>query len=171
MKVCKNGLDKNILELFTAPFDDHDFFLHATHFVTVEQALATIGMLNPDFFEIDGYILWKNSQTRQYIEENRKIDEGKPRGFKERQRMEHFLNLFEIGGHFKKWEEWPPSLMDEDARYKKDIELMVIFAHQIEKYWRMALNRCFPDRKFEFEISADGLEGELGVCLTFWQAQ
>ncbi|WP_130730506.1 hypothetical protein [Komagataeibacter xylinus] len=51
MKVCKNGLDENILELFTAPFDDHDFFLHATHFVTVEQALATIGILNPDFFE------------------------------------------------------------------------------------------------------------------------
>ncbi|WP_308720550.1 hypothetical protein [Komagataeibacter xylinus] len=85
--------------------------------------------------------------------------------------MEHYLNLFEIGSHFQKWEEWPPSLTDEDARYKKDIELMVIFAHQIEKYWRMALNRCFPDRKFEFEISADGLENEPGVCLTFWQAE
>ncbi|WP_308720551.1 hypothetical protein [Komagataeibacter xylinus] len=50
MKICKNGLDENILELFTAPFENHDFFLHATHLVTVEQALATIGVLNPGFF-------------------------------------------------------------------------------------------------------------------------
>jgi len=45
--------------------------------------------------------------------------------------------------------------------------LYLKFAQTLKTFWLARLKELFPERKFVFEISEDGLLEEDGVCITF----
>ena len=165
MEKCHKGVDGKIMNLFSSATVNEDFFLYVSNKVTLEHALAVIGILTPIFFEKDGCVFWENSVTKQYKKgENTYYFDGK-----NRKEIERYCNIFVSAGLFQKWEEKYDQSIPDEERYKNDIRLSLAFAQAIEKYWRIALKDCFPNKNFEFEISENGIEDEEGVCLTFWQ--
>ncbi|WP_395371302.1 hypothetical protein [Komagataeibacter diospyri] len=163
MKKCKNGIDAKVMELFSDPFPFNDFFLYVSNNVTLEQTIGVLGILSPAFFEADGCIFWENIESIGY-KEGRK-------GFIANKRLdkERYFNLFCVEDFFQKYEEVNNLEETEEEGGIKYKELKIIFARQIEKYWRLSLRDCYPEKKFEFEISGNGIWPEDGVCLTFWQ--
>ncbi len=173
MNVCRGQISKEILEKFTSNLGAGEFFSQAGNLVSIEQALAVLGMLSPDFIERDGHIFW-TPNAEEY-------DPGKfpLLGFKQaesgileqsytREDIERYRNNFSISQFFTKWEASSEAAVLRVGLSEDNYRLCHEFAERVARYWRIELLGCFPNRKFQFEV-ADNLLDEFGVCLTFWQ--
>lgn len=166
MRKCYKGIPGDITNYYSDSFGIDDFFLYVSCKVTIEHALSVIGILTPKFFEIEGRIFWENSQS---LDEMTKLEKEKSKKIEDIKKDERYGNIFAIDNFFQKWEETSDASISQVERDKRDIKILLEFAKQIEKYWRLALADCFPEKKFFFEISENGILSEIGVCLTFWQ--
>ncbi|GAC1044866.1 hypothetical protein [Rhizobium sp. No.120] len=175
MDVCEGKVPKEILSLFTSDIGSGEFFSYVGNLVSVEQALAVLGILSPDFIEHEDHVFWRANASADISRGLRlaglKITEaGQSQPSAQRIDVERYQNNFSVSQFFSKWEDTAENLVSSVSLTEKDYRLCHIFAQQLARYWKMALFECFPHRAFEFEV-ADDLLDEYGVCLTFWQPE
>ncbi|MBS6739893.1 MAG: hypothetical protein KH310_17640 [Enterobacteriaceae bacterium] len=58
MKVYQGNISKESLGLFVSDIGAGEFFSYVGHLVSLEQAISVLGLLSPDFIEIQGHIFW-----------------------------------------------------------------------------------------------------------------
>ncbi|MCG8296601.1 hypothetical protein [Pseudomonas entomophila] len=175
MKIYQGNISKDSLSLFASNIGSGEFFSYVGHLVSLEQAISVLGLLSPDFVEVDGHVFWLPS-AQQY-ESQKKLLKGlveSETGVLEqstlRRDVERYRNIFSINQFFSKWEDAPARPVFKVGLSEEDYRLCHLFAEQVARYWKRALSDCFPEKVFQFEI-ADDLLDEYGVCLTFWQLQ
>lgn len=174
MRICAGRISKEVLGLFSSDIGSDEFFSYVGNLVSLEHAVAVLGILSPDFIERDGHIFW-HPNAQQYAPEKfpllgiRKTKYGNLEESRNREDIERYRNNFSINQFFTRWEDSKIESALKVDLSEREYQLCYAFAHQIAKYWRCELIRCFPDRAFEFEI-ADNILDEYGVCVTFWQA-
>lgn len=173
MEICVPGLDKNLMRAFNSDIGASEYFSYVGHSVTVEQAIAVIGILAPDFVARENCIFWRADASSydpvkypmigmtldasdQLVTSNEKRD------------IERYRNNFPINQFFSRWEGTADRPVFKVGLGEDDYRLCHTFAKQIEQHWQRALLRCFPNKSFQFEI-ADDLLDEYGVCVTFWE--
>lgn len=141
--------------------------------VSLEQAIAVLGVLSPDFIEQDGHVFWLPT-IQQYDPQRNNLsglveaEVGQLEKNFSRKDVERYKNNFSVSQFFSKWESAPDRPVFKVGLSEEDYRLCHIFAEQLKRYWKLALFECFPEKKFELEV-ADDLLDEYGVCLTFWQ--
>lgn len=118
--------------------------------VGLEQLLSVAGFLNPDFYEVSGFVFWHRHTAQQLARPEVELST-------ESERAANTINLVEF------------FLMAADEALESR-ELVESFGEVLRSFWGVALRLRFPDRRFRFEL-AEGLYGETGLCLTFWQVQ
>jgi hypothetical protein len=173
MKVYQGNISKESLNLFVSDIGSGEFFSYVGHLVSLEQAISVLGLLSPDFIEVDGHIFWlPNAQQydpqkfhlKGLVETESSVLEQSV----SRRDVERYRNIFSVNQFFSKWEDSPGRPAVKVGLSEEDYRLCHLFAEQITRYWKYALSDTFPDKAFQFEI-ADDLLDEYGVCLTFWQ--
>lgn len=173
MKVYQGNISKESLSLFVSDIGSEEFFSYVGHLVSVEQAISVLGLLSPDFIEVNDHIFWLPN-AKQY--DPRKFHltglvESESSVLKQselRRDVERYRNIFPINQFFSKWEDAPDRPVFKVGLSEEDYRLCHLFAEQITRYWKRELSDAFPEKVFQFEI-ADDLLDEYGVCLTFWQ--
>lgn len=151
------------------------FFSYVGNLVSLEQAISVIGLLSPDFIEVDNHVFWMPN-AQQYDPQKihlKGLVETASNVLEQstlRRDVERYRNIFSINQFFSKWEDAPGRPIFKVGLSKEDYRLCNLFAQQITRYWSRALSDCFPEKVFQFEI-ADNLLEEYGVCLTFWQLE
>ncbi|MBT0625447.1 hypothetical protein KIH32_16120 [Pseudomonas fluorescens] len=173
MKIYQGNISKESLSLFVSDIGSGEFFSYVGHLVSLEQAISVLGLLSPDFIEVNGHIFWlPNAQQYgpQKIHLNRLVETESSmlEQSTSRRDVERYRNIFPISQFFSKWEDAPGRSVFKVGLSEEDYRLCHLFAEQITRYWKRALSDAFPEKVFQFEI-ADDLLDEYGVCLTFWQ--
>ncbi|WLH37894.1 hypothetical protein PSH79_11535 [Pseudomonas sp. FP2196] len=173
MKIYQGNIPKESLNLFVSDIGASEFFSYVGNLVSLEQAISVIGLLSPDFIEVEGHVFWL-PDAQQYdpqkfhlkglVETESSVLEQSTT----RREVERYRNIFSINQFFSKWEDAPGRPVFKVGLSEEDYRLCHLFAEQITRYWSRALSDSFPEREFQFEI-ADDLLDEYGVCLTFWQ--
>ncbi|MHA3735419.1 hypothetical protein ACXR0M_07045 [Pseudomonas sp. Eth.TT006] len=173
MKVCKGNISKDYLNLFVSDIGSKEYFSHAGNLVSLEQAISVLGILSPDFIEVDGHVFWL-PDAQQYDSQEIQLkglveaELGRLEQSTLRRDVERYRNVFSINQFFSKWEDTPERPVFKVGLSEEDYRLCHLFAEQIVRYWKRELSDAFPEKVFHFEI-ADDLLDEYGVCLTFWQ--
>ncbi|ALI06015.1 MULTISPECIES: hypothetical protein [Pseudomonas] len=173
MKSCQGNISKDSLNLFASDIGSGEFFSYVGNLVSLEQAISVLGLLSPDFIELEGHVFWLPN-AQQYDPQKIPLkglvetEAGVLKQSSSRRDVERHKNIFSINQFFSKWEDAPGRPVFKVGLSEEDYRLCHIFAEQITRYWRKALSDCFPEKVFQFEI-ADDLLDEYGVCLTFWQ--
>lgn len=173
MKICQGGVSTQLLSLFASDIGTGEFFSYVGNLVSLEQAIAVLGVLSPDFIEQDGHVFWLPT-IQQYDPQRNNLSglvetkAGQLEKNFSRKDVERYKNNFSVSQFFSKWESAPDRPVFKVGLSEEDYRLCHIFAEQLKRYWKLALFECFPEKKFEFEV-ADDLLDEYGVCLTFWQ--
>ncbi|MDN3238028.1 hypothetical protein [Pseudomonas sp. WAC2] len=174
MKSSQGNVSKETLNLFASDIGSGEFFSYVGNLVSLEQAISVLGLLSPDFIELDGHVFWLPN-AQQYdpqkfsMEGLVETEAGVLKQSASRRDVERYRNIFSINQFFSKWEDAPGRGIFKVGLSEEEYSLCHIFAEQIARYWSNALADCFPEKVFQFEI-ADDLLDEYGVCLTFWQA-
>lgn len=174
MKIYNGSISKDSLSLFASDVGFGEFFSYVGSFVSLEQAISVLGLLSPDFIEVDGHVFWL-PDAKQY--DPKKIhliglvdtESGVLEQSEFRRDVERYRNLFSINQFFSRWEDTSGRPVFKVGLSEEDYRLCHLFAGQIAKYWKRSLSDAFPEKVFQFEI-ADDLLDEYGVCLTFWQS-
>lgn len=174
IKVYKGNISKESLSLFVSDIGSGEFFSYVGNLVSLEQAISVLGLLSPDFIEINGHIFWlpdaqQYNPQRFHLKGLVETESGVLEQSALRRDVERYRNIFSINQFFSKWEDAPGRPVFKVGLSEEDYRLCHIFAEQIAKYWRRALSDAFPGKVFQFEV-ADDLLDEYGVCLTFWQS-
>ncbi len=173
MKVYQGHISKESLNLFVSGVGSGEFFSYVGNLVSLEQAISVVGVLSPDFIEVEGHVFWL-SDAQQYDPQKIQLkglvesESGVMEQSTSRRDVERYRNVFSISQFFSKWEDAPGRPIFRVGLSEEDYRLCRLFAEQISRYWRRALSDSFPEKVFQFEI-ADDLLDEYGVCLTFWQ--
>jgi hypothetical protein len=173
MKIYQGSISKESLNLFVSDIGSGEFFSYVGHLVSLEQAISVLGLLSPDFIEVDGHVFWLPNAQQYEPQKNHlkglvETEAGVLEQSASRRDIERYKNIFSINQFFSKWEDAPNRPVFKVGLSEEDYRLCHLFAEQITRYWRRALSDCFPEKVFQFEI-ADDLLDEYGVCLTFWQ--
>lgn len=58
MKVFQGNISKESLSLFVSNIGSGEFFSYVGSLVSLEQAISVLGLLSPDFIEVNGHIFW-----------------------------------------------------------------------------------------------------------------
>lgn len=173
IKIYQGNIPKEMLNLFVSDIGSREFFSYVGNLVSLEQAVSVLGLLSPDFIEVDGHIFWLPS-AQQYKPQKFHLkglvetESGMLEQSASRRDVERYRNIFSINQFFSKWEGAPGRPIFKVGLSEEDYRLCHLFAEQIAIYWGRALSESFPEKVFQFEI-ADDLLDEYGVCLTFWQ--
>lgn len=173
MKACQGSISKGSLSLFASDIGSGEFFSYVGSLVSLEQAISVLGLLSPDFVEVDGHVFWLPN-AQQYESQKKclkglvETEAGALEQSTSRKDVERYRNIFSINQFFSKWEDSPNRPVFKVGLSEEDYRLCHLFAEQIARYWKRALSDCFPEQVFQFQI-ADDLLDEYGVCLTFWQ--
>lgn len=173
MKVYQGHISKESLNLFVSGVGSGEFFSYVGNLVSLEQAIAVLGVFSPDFIEVEGHVFWL-PDAQQYDPQKIQLkglvesESGVMEQSTSRRDVERYRNVFSISQFFSKWEDAPGRPIFRVGLSEEDYRLCRLFAEQISRYWRRALSDSFPEKVFQFEI-ADDLLDEYGVCLTFWQ--
>ncbi|NYF35293.1 hypothetical protein [Stenotrophomonas sp. JAI102] len=173
MKIYQGNISKESLNLFFSDIGSGEFFSYAGHFVSLEQAISVLGLLSPDFIEVDGHVFWLPN-AKQYDPQKFQLtglvetEFGALKKSASPRDVERYRNIFSINQFFSKWEDAQDRPIFKAGLSKEDYRPCHLFAEQIMRHWRRALSESFPQKVFHFEISDDLLD-EYGVCLTFWQ--
>lgn len=173
MKIYQGNIPKESLNLFASDIGSGEFFSYVGNLVSLEQAISVLGVLSPDFIDINGHVFWLPN-ARQYdpkkfnlyglVEAESNVLEKST----SRKDVERYRNILSINQFFSKWEDAPGRPVFRVGLSEEDYRLCHLFAEQITIHWMKALSDYFPEKIFQFEI-ADDLLDEYGVCLTFWQ--
>ena len=173
MKVYQGNISKESLLLFVSDIGSGEFFSYVGNLVSLEQAISVLGLLSPDFIEVDGHVFWlpnaqKYDPQKIHLKGLVETESGVLEQSALRRDVERYRNIFSINQFFSKWEDAPDRPVFKVGLSEEDYRLCHLFAEQIARYWRRVLSDSFPEKVFQFEI-ADDLLDEYGVCLTFWQ--
>lgn len=173
MKVYQGDISKESMNLFVSDIGSGEFFSYVGHMVSLEQAISVLGLLSPDFIEVEGHVFWLPNAQQYAAQKNHlkglvETESGVLQQSALRRDVERYRNIFSINQFFSKWEDAPGRPVFKVGLSEKDYRLCHLFAEQITRYWGRALSDAFPEKVFQFEI-ADDLLDEYGVCLTFWQ--
>ncbi|MEE4078925.1 MULTISPECIES: hypothetical protein [Pseudomonas syringae group] len=52
------NISKHSLSLFVSDIGSGEFFSYVGHLVSLEQAISVLGLLSPDFIDVNGHIFW-----------------------------------------------------------------------------------------------------------------
>jgi len=173
MKSCQGGISTQSLKLFASDIGAGEFFSYVGNLVSLEQAIAVLALLSPDFVEHDDHVFWLPT-IQQYDPQKlmlsglAEMKVGQLKKSLSRRDVERYRNNFSVSQFFSRWESESDRPIFKVGLSEEDYKLCHIFAGQLKKYWRVALFECFPEKVFEFEV-ADDLLDEYGVCLTFCQ--
>jgi hypothetical protein len=112
MKSCQGGISTQSLSLFSSDIGAGEFFSYVGNLVSLEQAVAVLGVLSPDFVECEGHVFWLPT-IRQYDPQKNMLSglaESKggqlERSFSRRD-VERYKNNFSVSQFFSKWESAP----------------------------------------------------------------
>lgn len=173
MRIYQGDISKESLKLFVSDIGSGEFFSYVGSQVSLEQAISVLGLLSPDFIEVDEHIFWL-SDAQQYDPQKYRLEGlvetefGRLQKSSLRRDVERYRNNFPINQFFSKWEEESSRPVFKVGLSKEDYRLCHLFADQVAKHWKRELSNLFPRKSFQFEI-VDNLLDEYGVCLTFWQ--
>ncbi|MBG2876505.1 hypothetical protein I4902_14960 [Proteus alimentorum] len=121
--------------------------------VDLEGVLACAGLFCPTFIEINNVIYRKDGADESF-----KPYEGDG---KDKKTLEMTNNNFCLSEFF---------LMAANEA-SESVELMFKFSIVLEYFWRQRLKELFPEKKFEFIHSENGLFDEDGFCITFYEVE
>lgn len=174
MRRYQGNVSKEFLKLFASDIGSGEYFSYAGNLVSLEQAISVLGLLSPDFIEVDGHIFWLPDAERYdpqkfLLKGLVETEAGALEQSTSRRDVERYRNTISINQFFSKWEDAPNRPVFKVGLSEEDYRLCHIFAKQISSHWRRALSDSFPEKAFQFEI-ADDLLDEYGVCVTFWQS-
>jgi hypothetical protein len=173
MKIYQGKIPKETLNLFISDIGSGEFFSYVGNLVSLEQAISVLGLLSPDFIEVDGYVFWLPT-AQQYDSQKFHLkglvetESGALEQSLSRRDVERYRNIFSINQFFSKWESVPGRPVYKVGLSEEEYRLCYLFAEHITRYWMRSLLDSFPEKLFQFEI-ADNILDEYGVCLTFWQ--
>ena len=162
------------MSLFVSNIGSGEFFSYVGNLISLEQAISVLGLLSPDFIEVNDHIFWLPN-AQQYDPQKFHLNglvETESNVLKQsttRIDVERCRNIVPINQFFSKWEDAPGRPAFKVGLSEEDYRLCHLFAEQITRYWGCALTDAFPEKIFKFEIAGDLLD-EYGVCLTFWQS-
>ena len=121
--------------------------------LTIEQIIFVIKAMSPDFIEINGNI-YLLSHFKGYGENDENRFDNTPQG------KEKYINNLSISDVFY-FSEDPKS---HERESQKELGLYML------EFLKMRLYYLFPDKKFDFILSENGLFDESDVCITFCQS-
>jgi hypothetical protein len=165
MKKYPGVVSGNLTKLFKSERETDTLYTWLRNFSGIEQLLAVSGLLDPDFYEINGRLFW-NIDRAQGKKNN--WDYQTPYG-KEPAMHQKYENLFNVSELF-----WYATHVEEGSLEQKirdsddDDGLVIKMAEVIQHFWQQALQRRFPERTFQFAIEKDTAD-ENGYTLTFWE--
>ncbi|GGH58861.1 hypothetical protein HNQ91_000510 [Filimonas zeae] len=152
-KELKSFVDIEVMDKFPSQHPIKSFFNYVQNLVGLEGALSVAGILAPDLIEEAGCV---------FLKENYPViaNNGLYKVYgDDRKSMERYVNTLCLSDFY---------LLAADEA-SSDEELLLKLAEIIVKFWSMYLEKLFPARAFQMEISKDGLFDEYGVCITFSQ--
>ncbi|MBP2618390.1 hypothetical protein [Chryseobacterium jejuense] len=123
------------------------------HTLTIEQIVFVMKAMSPDFIEINSNI-YLHSNFNGYGEEDGNRFDNTPQG------KEKYINNISISDVF---------YFSEDTKSHKSEAQKELGLYMLE-FWKMRLYHLFPDKKFDFILSENGLYDENGICITFCQS-
>ncbi|WP_319824432.1 hypothetical protein [Thalassovita sp.] len=174
MRIVEGGVPKDILRSYSTDLGTGEFFTYVGNLVTIEQAISVIGVLSPDFVEIDDHVFWTaNGEeficgTSQFVG-LKESGTGALVRSNERRDVERYQNNFSVSQFFTRWDGSSDTPIIKVGLNENDYRLCHLFAEQIAIHWKKALREAFPKRAFEFDVQDDLLD-DFGVCVTFCQS-
>lgn len=107
MKIYQGNISKESLSLFVSDIGSGEFFSYVGHLVSLEQAISVLGLLSPDFIEVNGHIFWlPNAQQYgpQKFHLNRLVETESSmlEQSTSRRDVERYRNIFSISQFFSK---------------------------------------------------------------------
>lgn len=131
--------------------------LSLTNFVAncvgLEAVIACSALFCPEIIEIDG-VIYRSENNDQKVYPNDSYGTDK-------KTLEMASNVFPISQFF---------LMEND-KASDDYMLITVFSEVIKYFWNIRLKSLYPNKIFEFIITDDGLYGEEGFCMTFYEVE
>ncbi len=121
--------------------------------LTIEQIVLVMKVISPDFIEIDGNI-YLLSHFKGYRENDKNRFDNTPQG------KEKYINNLSISDVFY----FSEDIKSHEPEAHKKIGLYIL------EFWKMRLYHLFPDKKFDFILSENGLFDESDICITFYQS-
>ncbi|MGI3427964.1 hypothetical protein [Providencia stuartii] len=122
--------------------------------VGLESILACAGLFCPEIIEIDGVVYRCENN-------NGKIEPYDGYG-KDKRTLEMVNNVFSFNDFFLS--------TITDAASDNEV-LMTEFSNVLKYFWGIRLKSLYPNKTFEFIITDDGLYGEEGFCMTFYEVE
>lgn len=152
-KEIKSFVDVNLIDRFPSRYPNKSFLNYVSNQVGLEGVLAVAGFLAPDLIEKEGGI---------FLSENfPMLNAGiRTRFGNEVKALERYVNLLCLSDFY---------LMAADEA-SQDESLLLELGRIITRFWEMYLTATFPEKRFDIELSNQGLFDEDGICITFSQA-
>ncbi|CAR42441.1 TPA: hypothetical protein SLE41_003620 [Proteus mirabilis] len=155
MKNYPSIVSNDLIAIFPTPFPlNYSLPNLVSNCVGLEAVLAYAGLFCPEIIEIDGAI---------YRCEN---NDGKMTPYegygKDKKTLEKVNNVFSFNDFFLS--------TTEDAACSSEV-LMTEFSEVLKYFWGIRLKSLYPNKTFEFIITDDGLYGEEGFCMTFYEVE
>lgn len=143
MKIHKGIIKENDLEYDLA---------YIGYALTIEQIVFIMKAMSPDFIEINGNI-YLLPHFKGYGENDENRFDNTPQG------KEKYINNISISDMF---------YFSEDSK-SHELEAQKKLGLYMLEFLKMRLYHLFPDKKFYFILSENGLFDESDVCITFCQ--
>ncbi|HGM9961314.1 TPA: hypothetical protein ACKREV_000879 [Providencia stuartii] len=155
MKKYPSIVSNDLIAIFPTPFPlDYSLPNFVSNCVGLESILACAGLFCPEIIEIDGVIYRCENN-------NRKIEPYDGYG-KDKRTLEMVNNVFSFNDFFLS--------TITDAASDNEV-LMTEFSNVLKYFWGIRLKSLYPNKTFEFIITDDGLYGEEGFCMTFYEVE
>ena len=154
MKIHQSIVSNELIKQFPTDFPIE---LSLTNFVAncvgLEAVLACSALFCPEIIEIDG-VIYRSENNDQKVYPNDSYGTDK-------KTLEMASNVFPISQFF----------LMEDDKASDDYMLITVFSEVIKYFWNIRLKSLYPNKKFEFIITDDGLYDEDGFCMTFYEVE
>ncbi|HGM9747745.1 TPA: hypothetical protein ACKRC4_001913 [Proteus mirabilis] len=154
MKIHQSIVSNELIKQFPTDFPIE---LSLTNFVAncvgLEAVLACSALFCPEIIEIDG-VIYRSENNDQKVYPNDSYGTDK-------KTLEMASNVFPISQFF----------LMEDDKASDDYMLITVFSEVIKYFWNIKLKSLYPNKKFEFIITDDGLYDEEGFCMTFYEVE
>lgn len=155
MKKYPSIVSNDLIAIFPTPFPlDYSLPNFVWNCVGLESILACAGLFCPEIIEIDGVIYRCENN-------NGKIEPYDGYG-KDKRTLEMVNNVFSFNDFFLS--------TISDAASDNEV-LMTEFSNVLKYFWGIRLKSLYPNKTFEFIITDDGLYGEEGFCMTFYEVE
>lgn len=155
MKKYPSIVSNDLIAIFPTPFPlDYSLPNFVSNCVGLESILTCAGLFCPEIIEIDGVIYRCENN-------NGKIEPYDGYG-KDKRTLEMVNNVFSFNDSFLS--------TITDAASDNEV-LMTEFSNVLKYFWGIRLKSLYPNKTFEFIITDDGLYGEEGFCMTFYEVE